>query len=127
MVSFDGALSTTAVSKVGLAFVAWTRANRREKKAFHKVPLLEHFVAARFTREFASRSAIENNGDGAQSGTHNGQSRTKRRSAPQRVVPRRQAVVPLLSRCCPAVYRMPEGLPQNVHVPRLCQALTLSR
>ena len=32
VVSFDGALSTTAVSKLGAAFVAWTRANRWEKK-----------------------------------------------------------------------------------------------
>ena len=56
MVSFDGALSTTAVSKLGLAFVAWTRATRWEKMAFHKLPLLEHLVAPRLTREFALKT-----------------------------------------------------------------------
>ena len=84
VVSFDGAFSTTAVSKLGLAFVAWTRATRWEKMAFHKLPLLEDFVAARLTRDFASRSAFENNADGPQSGPHNGQSRTKRRKEPGR-------------------------------------------
>ena len=39
VVSFDGALSAIAVSKLGLAFVAWTRATRWEKMAFHKLPL----------------------------------------------------------------------------------------
>jgi len=63
VVSFDGTHSATTVSKLGLAFVAWTRATRWEKMAFHKLPLLEHFVAARLTREFVSRGAFESNAD----------------------------------------------------------------
>ena len=54
MVSFDGASGTQTLSKLGLAFVVWTRATLWEKMAFHKLPPLEDFVAARLTREFAS-------------------------------------------------------------------------
>ena len=63
MVSFDGANGATAVSKLGLAFVAWTRATQWEKRAFHKLPRLEHSVAARLTREFAATGAFEKNAD----------------------------------------------------------------
>ena len=63
MVSFEGAYGPAAVSKLGLAFVAWTRATRWEKMAFHKLPPLAEFVAARLTREFAARSAFESNAD----------------------------------------------------------------
>ena len=48
---------------MGLAFVAWTRATRWEKMAFHKLPPLADFVAARLTREFAARSTFESNAD----------------------------------------------------------------
>ena len=40
MVSFDGALSAIAVSKLGLAFVAWTRATRWEKNGIPQVTAL---------------------------------------------------------------------------------------
>ena len=39
-------------------------ATQWEKMAFHKLPLLIHFVAVRFTREFASREMFcETNGE----------------------------------------------------------------
>ena len=63
MVSFEGARGSQAVSKLGLAFVAWTRATRWEKMAFHKLPPLADFVAARLTREFAARCAFESYAD----------------------------------------------------------------
>ena len=59
VVSFDGVRSGKTVSKLGLAFVAWTRATLWEKMAFHKLPPLEDFVAARLTREFEARSQFE--------------------------------------------------------------------
>ena len=52
VVSFDGARALQTVSKLGLAFVTWTRATRWEKMAFHKLPPLADFVAARLTWEF---------------------------------------------------------------------------
>ncbi len=63
MDSFDGARGSQTVSKLGLAFVAWTRATRWENMAFHKPPPLEEFVAARLTREFAARSDFESKAD----------------------------------------------------------------
>ena len=63
MVSFDGARNAQTVSKLGLAFVAWTRATLWEKMAFQKLPPLEDFIAARLTREFAARSAFESKAD----------------------------------------------------------------
>ena len=63
VVSFDGARCTQTVSKLGLAFVAWTRATRWEKMAFHKLPPLEDFLAARLTREFKARCAFESKAD----------------------------------------------------------------
>ena len=63
MASFEGARGSQAVSKLGLAFVAWTRATRWEKMAFHKLPPLADFVAARLTREFAARCAFESYAD----------------------------------------------------------------
>ena len=63
VVSFEGAYGPGAASKLGLASVAWTRATRWEKMAFHKLPQLEDFVVARLTHEFASRSVFENKAD----------------------------------------------------------------
>ena len=63
VVSFDGARNAQTVSKLGLAFVAWTRATLWEKMAFQKLPPLEDFIAARLTREFAARSAFESKAD----------------------------------------------------------------
>ena len=63
VISFDGARGAHTVSKLGLAFVAWTRATRWEKMAFHKLPPLEEFIAARLTREFAARSNFESKAD----------------------------------------------------------------
>ena len=61
--SFAGAKSSSCVSKLGLAFVAWTRAQCWERMAFHKLPPIEDFVAARLTRDFEARSAFEAKAD----------------------------------------------------------------
>ena len=63
VVSFDGARGSQTVSKLVLAFVAWTRATMWEKMAFHKLPPLEDVVAAHLTREFAARCAFESKAD----------------------------------------------------------------
>ena len=63
IVSFDGCRGAHTVSKLGLAFVAWTRATSWAKMAFHKLPPLEDFVAARLTKEFAARSVFEHKAD----------------------------------------------------------------
>ena len=41
IVSFDGVHGSSSVSKLGLAFVAWTRATTWAKMAFHKLPRLD--------------------------------------------------------------------------------------
>ena len=63
MVSFAGARSLSCVSKLGLAFVAWTRAQCWERMAFHKLPPIKDFVAARLTRDFEARPAFEAKAD----------------------------------------------------------------
>ena len=62
-VSFDGARGAHTVSKLGLAFAAWTRATSWEKNAFHKLPPLEDFIATRLTKEFVARTAFEAEAD----------------------------------------------------------------
>ena len=79
----EGALSATAVSKLGLAFVAWTRATRWEKW--------------RLTREFASRSAFEKMQMDRKAGRTT-DSAVQREEAHRTTVP-----LLLFSRCCPAV------------------------
>ena len=59
IVSFDGVHGSSSVSKLGLAFVAWTRATTWAKMAFHKLPRFEDFLSARLTKEFEARSAFE--------------------------------------------------------------------
>ena len=50
VVSVAGARSSFCVSKLGRAFVAWTRAQCWERMAFHKLPPIEDFMAARLTQ-----------------------------------------------------------------------------
>ena len=50
VVSFAGVRPSSCVSKLGLAFVAWTRAQCWGRMAFHKLPPIEEFSAARVTR-----------------------------------------------------------------------------
>ena len=57
--SFAGARSSSCEGKLGLAFVAWTRAERWERMAFHKLPPLDEFIAVRLTREFDAGQAFE--------------------------------------------------------------------
>ena len=59
VVSFDGSCIVFAVSRMGLAFVAWTRTSCWERMAFFALPPLEDFVALRFPKEFHARSRFE--------------------------------------------------------------------
>ena len=59
IVSFAGTRGRSCVSKLGLAFVAWTRATSWHKMAFHQLPPMAEFMAARLTREFEARSTFE--------------------------------------------------------------------
>jgi ERCC4-related helicase len=52
-----------AVSKLGLAFVAWTRATKWSKVAFQSIPPLEEFLAVRLSREFQLRETFETKAD----------------------------------------------------------------
>ena len=63
IVSFAGSRASAAVGKMGLAFVAWTRATSWARMAFHKLPRVEDFIAARLSREFEARSAFEQRAD----------------------------------------------------------------
>ena len=63
VVSFAGARSSSCVSKLGLAFVAWTRAQCWGRMAFHKLPPIKDFLAARATREFTARATFEAKAD----------------------------------------------------------------
>ena len=63
VVSFAGARCSSCVSKLGLAFVAWTRAQLWGHVAFHKLPPIDDFMAARLTRYFGPRSAFEATAD----------------------------------------------------------------
>ena len=56
-------IGRSSVSKLGLAFVAWTRATTWAKMAFHKLPRFEDFLSARLTKEFEARSAFESKAD----------------------------------------------------------------
>ena len=51
------------MGKLGLAFVAWTRATHWHLMAFHKLPPLADFLSARLTREFSARADFEHKAD----------------------------------------------------------------
>ena len=59
LISFEGTRALHTVSKLGLAFVGWTRATKWAKVAFHKLPPLEDFIGIRVSREFEARAAFE--------------------------------------------------------------------
>ncbi len=63
IVSFDGCSGRAPVAKLGLAFVAWTRATSWSRMAFHKLPPFADFLAARLTREFSARADFEHKAD----------------------------------------------------------------
>jgi len=63
IVSFDGCSGRAPVAKLGLAFVAWTRATNWGRMAFHKLPPFADFLAARLTREFSARAEFEQQAD----------------------------------------------------------------
>ncbi len=51
------------VAKLGLAFVAWTRATKWSKVTFQSLPPLEEFLAVRLAREFILRKEFEARAD----------------------------------------------------------------
>ena len=59
VVSFEGSRMVRAVSRMGLAFVAWTRVTSWDRMAFVALPPIEDFLAARFSNEFRAREAFE--------------------------------------------------------------------
>ena len=63
MVSFDGCKGRASVAKLGMAFVAWTRATSWSRVGFHKLPPFADFLAARLTREFSARADFEHKAD----------------------------------------------------------------
>ena len=63
IVSFAGCNGPAPVGKLGLAFVAWTRATNWHLMAFHKLSPLADFLSARLTREFSARAEFEHKAD----------------------------------------------------------------
>ena len=61
--SFDGCRGRAHVAKLGLAFVAWSRATSWSRVGFHKLPPFADFLAARLTREFSARAGFEQKAD----------------------------------------------------------------
>jgi len=59
VVSFEASRMVRAVSRMGLAFVAWTRTTAWEKMAFVALPPIEDFLAVRFSKEFRARVSFE--------------------------------------------------------------------
>ena len=59
LVSFKDSRMPKAVAKLGLAFVAWTRATSWAKVAFQALPPLEDFLAVRLTKDFQARESFE--------------------------------------------------------------------
>ena len=57
--SFEGSRMPRAVSKMGLALVAWTRATNWARVAFRQLPPLEEFLALRMSRDFKARQKFE--------------------------------------------------------------------
>ena len=63
IVSFAGTRMPRAVSRMGLAFVAWTRSTSWVRTAFQALPPIQDFLAARFSKEFTARSSFETRAD----------------------------------------------------------------
>ena len=63
IISFAGSRMPRAVAKLGLAFVAWTRATKWAKVAFQSLPPLEEFLAVRLGKEFVLRRDFEARAD----------------------------------------------------------------
>ena len=59
IVSFDGPRMIRAVSRMGLAFVAWTRTAMWQRTAFMALPPIEDFLAVRLSKEFGARAIFE--------------------------------------------------------------------
>ena len=63
IVSFDGSRMPRAVSKMGLAFVAWTRATQWARVAFQSLPPFKEFLAVRLQSAYKCRVAFEASAD----------------------------------------------------------------
>ena len=61
--SCDGCKGRAPMAKLGMAFVAWTRATSWNRMGFQKLPPFADFLAARLTREFSARADFEHKAD----------------------------------------------------------------
>ena len=63
IISFKNARMPRPASKMGLAFVAWTRATKWSKIAFESLPPLDDFLSVRLQADFKNRARFEADAD----------------------------------------------------------------
>ena len=63
VISFKDTKMPTPAAKMGLAFVAWTRATAWARIAFKSLPPLDHFLAMRTSTAFKARCSFEEKAD----------------------------------------------------------------
>ena len=63
IISFTDTKMPMPVAKMGLAFVAWTRATAWARIAFKGLPPLDHFLAMRLKPAFRARCSFEEKAD----------------------------------------------------------------
>ena len=63
IISFKNARMPKPASKMGLAFVGWTRATKWSKIAFESLPPLDHFLSVRLQADFKNRERFEADAD----------------------------------------------------------------
>ena len=63
IISFKGARMPRPASKMGLAFVGWTRATQWSKIAFESRPPIDHFLCVRLQADFKNRARFEADAD----------------------------------------------------------------
>ena len=63
IISFKNARMPRLASKMGLAFVGWTRATKWSKIAFESLPPIDHFLSVRLQPDFKNRARFEDEAD----------------------------------------------------------------
>ena len=63
IISFKNARMPKPASKMGLAFVGWTRATKWSKIAFESLPPIDHFLSVRLQADFKTRARFEEEAD----------------------------------------------------------------
>ena len=63
IISFKNARMPRPASKMGLAFVGWTRATKWSKIGFESLPPIDHFLAVRLQADFKNRAGFEEEAD----------------------------------------------------------------